>query len=287
MTERRLLAALLSASLVLIGLAAPVSAPAQVPGTPELTSATPEGAQPEQAPPQGGQGPAAAAPGPAVEQLSDERTRSRWAYVTRTVTPRVQPSSDAAAVRDSKGRSAVLRPWVKDTFSDELVLALSRTRSADGTVWVEVRLPMRPNNTTGWVPRGALSDFRIVRTRLVVDRGRLRASLYRDDRLIWTARIGVGIAKWPTPAGRFYVRERLRVPRGSAQKVYGPLAIGTSAHSPTLSGGNWGQGVIGVHGTGRPDLLPGRVSHGCVRVSNPKIRRLWKLMPLGTPILIR
>lgn len=241
----------------------------------------------------GGPAPAQAdpaiSPPPAAEvrRLSDETTRSQWAYVIRPTVARAEPRRDASAVRDSKRRTVTLRTSVKETQSDELVLLLGEWTDADGRTWVQVRLPIRPNNTTGWIERSALSEFRVVRTRLVVDRRRLRASLYRGGRVVWTSRIGVGVRRWPTPRGRFYARERLRVPAGGARHVYGPLAIGTSAHSPTLSGGNWGEGVIGVHGTGRPDLLPGRVSHGCIRVPNDKIRRLWDLMPLGTPILIR
>jgi lipoprotein-anchoring transpeptidase ErfK/SrfK len=48
-----------------------------------------------------------------------------------------------------------------------------------------------------------------------------------------------------------------------------------------------GGGVIGIHGTDEPGLIPGRPSHGCVRVPNRKISRLAKLMPIGTPVRIR
>jgi len=48
-----------------------------------------------------------------------------------------------------------------------------------------------------------------------------------------------------------------------------------------------GGGVIGVHGTDEPGLIPGRVSHGCVRLRNGDVNRLRRLMGLGTPILIR
>jgi hypothetical protein len=46
-------------------------------------------------------------------------------------------------------------------------------------------------------------------------------------------------------------------------------------------------GVIGIHGTNQPQLIPGRGSHGCVRVENPAISRLVRLMPIGTSVLIR
>jgi lipoprotein-anchoring transpeptidase ErfK/SrfK len=87
-----------------------------------------------------------------------------------------------------------------------------------------------------------------------------------------------------TPKGRFWIRERLRNLGGNP--IYGPWAFGTSAYSDTLT--DWpGGGVVGIHGTNQPQLIPGRPSHGCVRVPNAKISRLVKLMPIGTPITIR
>jgi hypothetical protein len=164
----------------------------------------------------------------------------------------------------------------------EVYVAL-RSRTVGGREWIEVRVPGRPNGRTGWVRRTALGPFRVVRTSLVVDRGRQRATLSRDGRRIWTSPIGVGAAGTPTPAGRFYVRQRLRNLAGSP--IYGPWAFGTSAYS-VLS--DWpGGGVVGIHGTDQPQLLPGRVSHGCIRVPNPAIERLARLMPVGTPVRIR
>jgi lipoprotein-anchoring transpeptidase ErfK/SrfK len=68
--------------------------------------------------------------------------------------------------------------------------------------------------------------------------------------------------------------------------IYGVYAFGTSAYSPTLT--DWpGGGIVGIHGTNQPALIPGRISHGCVRVRNRDITRLRRMMPLGTPVLIR
>ena len=86
----------------------------------------------------------------------------------------------------------------------------------------------------------------------------------------------------PTPSGRFWVRERLSNLGGNP--AYGPFAFGTSAYS-RLS--DWpGGGVVGIHGTNQPGLIPGRPSHGCVRVPNGKIMKLKGVMPVGTPIWI-
>ena len=77
------------------------------------------------------------------------------------------------------------------------------------------------------------------------------------------------------------MRERLRGSGG----VYGPWAFGTSAYS-RLS--DWpGGGVIGIHGTNEPWLVPGRPSHGCIRLRNADMERLYAQTPLGTPVVIR
>jgi lipoprotein-anchoring transpeptidase ErfK/SrfK len=133
------------------------------------------------------------------------------------------------------------------------------------------------------VPRDALGEFRVVRKALIVNRKTLRATLYRNGRRIFRARIGIGKRGTPTPGGRFYVREKFKV-RGNG--LYGVRAIGTSAYAPTLS--DWPNGgVVGLHGTDQPHLIPGRPSHGCVRFRNRDIKRLYRLLPRGTPVQIR
>ncbi|MFN2627550.1 MAG: L,D-transpeptidase family protein [Gaiellaceae bacterium] len=74
-----------------------------------------------------------------------------------------------------------------------------------GRLWVKVRLPVLPNGTAGWVRRLSLGAYQTVNTKLVVDRRRLLASLYRNGRPIFTAPVGVGTDSWPTPAGQFTV----------------------------------------------------------------------------------
>ena len=101
---------------------------------------------------------------------------------------------------------------------------------------------------------------------------------------MFRARIGVGKAESPTPAGHYYVRERL-VPSSSGG-IYGVLAFGLSAYSPWRT--DWpGGGQVGLHGTNQPGLIPGRISNGCIRLRNRAVRRLDRLMSVGTPVRIR
>jgi lipoprotein-anchoring transpeptidase ErfK/SrfK len=164
-----------------------------------------------------------------------------------------------------------------------IVLVLDRRIDDRGTLRIRVRVPLLGERNTGWIPRRALGGYGTVTTRLVVDLGSLKATLFRRGRPIFRADVGVGKSSWPTPRGEFYVRNKLT---DFASPMYGPVAFGTSARSAVLT--DWpAGGYVGIHGTDRPDLLPGRVSHGCIRMRNEDILRLSKLMPVGTPITIR
>jgi len=175
-----------------------------------------------------------------------------------------------------------LRLLTEDGFAEVYVL-LSRWTDDDGNDWVRVRLPARPNGQKGWVRREALGAFNRVTTRIVVDKKDLRATLYDKGKKVFSARVGVGAPSTPTPSGQFYIREKFRVSPGGT--IYGTHAIGTSAYAPTLS--DWpGGGVVGLHGTNQPQLIPGRPSHGCVRLRNADVARFYKLAPRGTPVRI-
>jgi hypothetical protein len=199
---------------------------------------------------------------------------SRWARVRRPVMARVAPSASAPAI----GRLETRTP----EGTTNLVATLGR-RQVGARLWVRAMLPVLPTGAVGWVPRGALGGYGVVYTHLVVDLDRLTAVLLRRDRRVFSARIGVGTSATPTPRGEFYVRNRLTRYRSP---TYGPLAFGTSARSPTLT--DWpAGGFVGIHGTDRPDLLPGRVSHGCIRMTNRDVLALGALMPVGTRVTIR
>jgi hypothetical protein len=205
--------------------------------------------------------------------LSDPTAVTRWAPVLRATLARTEPSVKGAPV----GRLPVRTP----DGTTNIVVADGEA-VVDGTPWVRVGLSILPNGSEGWVPRSSLGGWSFVDTRLVIDRAGLSATLFRAGRVVFRTRVAVGAPSTPTPAGRFYVRDRLS---GFSSPMYGPLAFGTNARSPTLT--DWpGGGVVGIHGTNQPGLIPGRVSHGCVRLTNAAILRLGRIMPIGTPVTI-
>ena len=215
---------------------------------------------------------------PAANEITPIGTNGvyRWAYLLERATARAKPTTSSRIVTR-------LNVFTGDSTVN-LVLLLARTIDAKGRVWFRVRLPILPNNSTGWVLADSLTTSRPVSTYLVIYRKLFTATLYRHGRAIFTTRVGVGKPYWPTPSGDFYVREILT---GYGDPFYGPVAFGTSARSAVLTDWEGGGGVIGIHGTNSPQILPGRVSHGCVRMNNDSVLRLLRLMQLGTPVAIR
>jgi hypothetical protein len=210
----------------------------------------------------------------APERPASERHGARWAALRRPTIARTRPSPRARAAARLSSRTP--------EGTTNLVLVVGSRRDGDGRLWIRARLPSR-GVRSAWLPRSALGTYGVVHTRLVVDRARLTLTLTRNGRMAFRAPVGIGRPQTPTPGGLFYVRDRVT---RYASAFYGPIAFGTSAQSSTLT--DWpGGGFVGIHGTDRPDLVPGRISHGCIRLRNADILRLAKLMPVGTPLEIR
>ncbi|HEY7397837.1 MAG TPA: L,D-transpeptidase [Gaiellaceae bacterium] len=191
----------------------------------------------------------------------------------------------AVAFRRPGGRAVVARFGAENANAYPTVLGI--VGEADGRAcggrWYRVQLPVRPNGATGWVRAGTLVLER-VRTRIVVDLSQRRLWLYRDARVVLRARVGVGSPATPTPAGRFYVNQRL-VP-DDPSGPYGPAALGISAYSPVLTW--WRQGgPIAIHGTDDPSSIGQARSNGCIRLENATLRRVFAAAGAGTPVVVR
>lgn len=147
--------------------------------------------------------------------------------------------------------------------------------------WLQVRLPVRPNGSTGWIRSGdvALSQNPY---RIEIDVSAHQLLLWESNELILDTVVAIGNGATPTPIGEFYLTELLQPPDPTGP--YGTYAYGLSGYSETLESFNGGDGVIGLHGTNDPASLGTDVSHGCVRLANDVIGELVRLLPLGTPV---
>ncbi|MEP6910132.1 MAG: L,D-transpeptidase [Actinomycetota bacterium] len=207
--------------------------------------------------------------------LSDQATETyHWAFVRHRTVARSGPARHASAMS--------LITFRTPEYYRNAIQVLNSVKYRNGPTWVRIRLAILPNGSTGWVTRGSLTGFSTVHTRMMISYGSMRAKLYKRGKLIFSSMVGMGQSRWPTPRGEFYIREKLQRYYAPA---YGPRAFGLNAKSAVLT--DWsGGGFIGIHGTNQPQILPGRVSHGCVRMRNNSIMRLFRLMPIGTPVHI-
>ncbi|KQC38552.1 hypothetical protein UK82_08955 [Frankia sp. ACN1ag] len=161
-----------------------------------------------------------------------------------------------------------------------LVFAVEERRAR----WLLVQLPVRPNGSRGWL---RAEDTRVTETPydLQVDRSTHRLTVLRDGAVIARLPVGIGTGGTPTPSGRFYLTELLRPADPSGP--WGPYAFGLSGFSDVITQFNGANGIIGLHGTNRPDLVGTDASHGCIRLRNADIEKLAGILPIGTPISIR
>ena len=201
-------------------------------------------------------------------------TQAYAAVVRREAVVRTRPSAGAHVV----GRFTRLDQNGYPTVLGVLAAHVRGCRP----LWFSVQVPSPPNGTSGWV---RASDVRVfpVSSRIEVDLSSRRVSVYRWGKLALTARVAIGAPGTPTPTGRYFVDERFLL--SSADGPFGVAALGISAHSSVLH--DWVQdGPIALHGTNEPAMIGRAVSHGCIRLRNAAMTRLFRLAPAGTPVLI-
>jgi lipoprotein-anchoring transpeptidase ErfK/SrfK len=190
-------------------------------------------------------------------------------------------ASEGVDVFSEPGSAEPMLVMPKTTILGTTTVLAMVGRPVDG--WAEVMLPVRPNGTTGWISVDDV-DLYVVDGLIQVDLG--------DRELVYTvageerfrATVAVGTPSNPTPTGRFFVTDRVKV--GDASGPWGPNAFGLSARSDTITEFNGGDGIVGIHGTNRPSSIGEAASLGCVRLLNENIARLYTMVPIGTPVEI-
>jgi lipoprotein-anchoring transpeptidase ErfK/SrfK len=218
----------------------------------------------------------APAPRQAGPRLQAERVAPRDLWVRTIATGpgtdiAVYPTPDAAA-------PALTLPGTRDNGAPLVLLAIGQQGD-----WLQVRLPVRPNGSTGWV---RTTDVTLSTTRIhvVIELGAHRITVWEADQVLFQEPIGVGTGDTPTPPGNYYLTELWGpLPDGGA---YGPWAFGVSGFSDVLLEFAGGNGQIGIHGTNDPSSVGRTVSHGCIRLHNDAIARMAVTVPAGAPVRI-
>ncbi len=237
------------------------------------------------------------APEAANESALQPSTTVTTAELTTSLPPTTAPIPEVPtpAVAPVRAISTVAALQVFDApDSDQLIATLAdrtefgsaRVLLVEDTVegWVRVQLPIRPNETSGWV-RSTDVTLEEIDARVEVDLAARTVTTWINGEIVVETSVAVGSADNPTPTGTFFITDKVDTANDGG--AYGPYALGLSAHSDTLTEFAGGDGQIGLHGTNAPESIGQAVSHGCVRLPNELIEVLATQLPLGTPVIIR
>lgn len=213
---------------------------------------------------------------------ADAAGRAEPTLVARVVVP----ATARAAPRPGARRVMHLTGVAEWSRGAQWLMVTGRRRDGAGSDWVRVQLPVRPNGTAGWVPRGAVR-LTGTRVRLEVHLGSRRLEIWRGPRRVASWPAGIGRPGTPTPTGRFAVQDAVVTP-SAWRAIYGGHTIALTAHSPTLRTFMGGPALIGIHGTGAGGAWRvGRPSsYGCVILGARELAQAAHYARPGTPVVI-
>jgi lipoprotein-anchoring transpeptidase ErfK/SrfK len=111
-----------------------------------------------------------------------------------------------------------------------------------------------------------------------------RLAVLENGKLLRTFSVGVGAVLSPSPEGRFEIVSRVTnptyyhpgtvIPAGGDNPI-GPRWIGIDRKG------------YGIHGTNQPRSVGGATSHGCIRLRNRDVVKLFELVRVGDTVEIR
>jgi lipoprotein-anchoring transpeptidase ErfK/SrfK len=220
---------------------------------------------------------AAALAAPAVADAANPPKRFEGVTVKRYLMGRVKPTIRArgtAHLWTNTGFSArrAVYPVVRHQVLD------------DGTEWLQVDALRNRTQVKVWIPKWATRRVWIA-YQVKIDISSRLATVYRNGKVARRFRVVVGAPSTPTPTGRWYVVDRMRLRTSWA---YGKWALATSAFSRVLKRFDGGQGQVALHARGALTAPVGTAaSHGCVRFKDGDVAWMAAHIPNGTQILIQ
>lgn len=211
---------------------------------------------------------------------TEEAQHTAWRAVSQVPELSVLDRPGGVEVANLAETTVFGTPTVVGVIDDHSVPAAPD--AAEGE-WVQVLVPERPNDLTGWVRAGDV-ELEPVDAEIRIDVGQKVLRLFEAGEQTGEWTVAVGRPDRPTPTGRFFITDKLATddPGG----VYGPWAFGLSAYSDVLTDFIGGNGQVGLHGTNDPSSLGNEASSGCIRLPNEVMADLIERLPLGTPVHI-
>lgn len=220
-----------------------------------------------------------AAPAGAAESLE---VRAKPSLSARVIVPSVA----LGAPRPDARPRLRLRGATKWSGTTQRLMVTGTHRDRRGRDWVRVQLPVRPNQSHGWV-RAETVRLSERRVRIEVHLGSRTLEVWRGRRRLATHPAGIGRPGTPTPVGRFAIQDPVRT-LPAWRGVYGGYTLTLTAHSPTLRTFMGADALVAIHGTGagRSWRVGTASSYGCVILAEPALAAVARHAQAGTPVLI-
>jgi hypothetical protein len=108
---------------------------------------------------------------------------------------------------------------------------------------------------------------------IIIDTTRMSLTLYENQREVRRFGIAVGAYSTPSPLGTFIIDRRF-IPEEFG--AFGSRFLGLNVP--------WGN--YAIHGTDQPGSIGNYASHGCFRMHKGDIETLYRLVSIGTPVIV-
>jgi L,D-transpeptidase ErfK/SrfK len=124
--------------------------------------------------------------------------------------------------------------------------------------------------------------------KLVLKRSERRVYVYEGEKVVSSYRVAVGKAGWETPLGTFKVLSMEENPIFKSFKSGRIIEPGPDNPLGVRWIGIWtdGKTQLGFHGTNEPELIGQAVSHGCIRMHNKDVTKLYGQVKEGTVVTV-
>jgi len=187
-------------------------------------------------------------------------------------------TSRGLTLRDRPGGKVVAQLRAKTEWGSPTVVWAAEQRGR----WLGVVASAVGNNRIAWVD--VVHDRPLMwrsQLSLQADLSARTLELRRGSNVIRRMSIGIGSPDTPTPVGRFSVTDKLIPGRGLS--FYGCCLLALSGRQSHLRPGWAGGDRIAIHG----GSVGGAASAGCIHANDTDLKRLMKVVPIGTPVYIR
>jgi len=192
-------------------------------------------------------------------------------------------AGSVVALRARPSGPVVGRVGALTRFGSQRALGVVTTRRGR---WLAVTEPGVAGNRVVWIDaRAGGLHYSRTALELEVDLSDRTLTLKRGGATLRRVSVGVGAFDSPTPTGHFAVTDKLD--GGDFSSAYGCCILALSAVQPNLPAGWAGGNRVAIHGTLSASDFGHAVSAGCVHAPDSDLRYLMRVVPLGTPVLIR